>query len=156
EEMPDRALKMLARLVSPSSVGYDYFTELGSPVTKLVDLLNIVAHVFPDSGQRMTDYCGPQVGNAERFCDVRRRKVDYNCFAYTLAVFAVVSVLFNHFWQEHRSELALIQSEVDKAIDHINLIKKFIFRDLPGYVACDLHRRFPETLRQAEARKRVV
>ena len=116
-------------LAAPVFVSYDQLTKLCAPVAQMVDAFYIVAQFFVDFVQGVTNYCGTQVTNVERFCDIRGGIVDDNGFACAHVAFTVVFFLFQHCGQNLFRINAFIQEEVDISANHFHFCDEIGFFD---------------------------
>ena len=137
---------------APVFVSNDQFTELCTPVTQMVYTYYFITQFFVDFVDRITDYCGTQVTNVERFCDVRRGIVNYNCFACAHVAFTVVFFLFQNCGQNLFCVNTFIYEEVDVSTNHFHFCDEIGFFDFFDQFRSDHRGRFAECFCQTETR----
>ena len=139
-------------LAAPVFVSHDQLTKLCAPVAQMVDTYYVITQLFVDLVKGITDHCGTQVTNVERFCNVGRGIVDHDCFACTQIAFAVIFFLFQNSGKHLFCINAFIHKEVDICTNHFHFRDKIGFFDFFDQFIGDHRGSLAEHLRQTETR----
>ena len=79
---------------SPFAEGYNQLSELGSPVSEMVDADAAVAAEGVNFLKRVADYGRPEMSDMERFGAVRRRVLNYNSLAFPFVFCSCLRVAY--------------------------------------------------------------
>ena len=143
-------------LISPSSVGTNHFSKLGSVVAQVIDSYRVVSQKVINLINGIPDYSTADVSDMERLCNIRRG-VLYNHF-FPLSHFAAsVSISF---FQDLAHSILYIQfswkEHIHISIHLLHFCKNRIAADFFCNVFCNHRRCFAQYLCQFKAGKRII